>query len=235
MFFTKEESKNLIESSIDVYGDSFARDISIDELREVRWLTTHHVTRVLISPKIFERMPNKFEHTFNSSRFKTELADHDHDLGILPGCMFEGVLLYADYQDSSESNGAGNGVLPQALEAPGFRMKQAINTAKFAGADFATDLVVEGITHVLVGNDKSRLRTLREELSRYGYLRISRRSLFADHLSRRKRLPRLVTVDWIEQSWAERTLLDEERKISRSKTSTQGQNIIDTAVGFAIS
>ena len=30
--------------------------------------------------------------------------------------------------------------------------------------------------------------------------------------SRRNRLPRLVTVEWIEQSWREKTLLDEERK-----------------------
>lgn len=30
---------------------------------------------------------------------------------------------------------------------------------------------------------------------------------------RRKRLPRIVTLDWIEQSWEAKTLLDEEREI----------------------
>lgn len=29
---------------------------------------------------------------------------------------------------------------------------------------------------------------------------------------RRKRLPRIVSLDWIEQSWSEKTLLDEERE-----------------------
>ena len=41
MFFTKEESKGAIQDSIDVYGDSFARDISLDELSEVRCTFIH--------------------------------------------------------------------------------------------------------------------------------------------------------------------------------------------------
>lgn len=31
-------------------------------------------------------------------------------------------------------------------------------------------------------------------------------------VDRRKRLPRIVSLDWIEQSWSEKTLLDEERE-----------------------
>ena len=30
--------------------------------------------------------------------------------------------------------------------------------------------------------------------------------------NRRKRLPRIVSFEWIEQSWSEKTLLDEERE-----------------------
>ena len=34
MFFTAEESKSHIESAVDEYGDSFARDVTVNELRE---------------------------------------------------------------------------------------------------------------------------------------------------------------------------------------------------------
>lgn len=33
-----------------------------------------------------------------------------------------------------------------------------------------------------------------------------------DCVDSRQRLPRLVTLEWIEQSWAEKTVLDEERE-----------------------
>lgn len=35
-----------------------------------------------------------------------------------------------------------------------------------------------------------------------------------DRDCRFQRLPRLVTIDWIEQSWQEKTLLHEERKFT---------------------
>ena len=43
MFFTKEESKATIQGSIDEYGDSFARDTGLDELREVRPTFVHYL------------------------------------------------------------------------------------------------------------------------------------------------------------------------------------------------
>ena len=35
MFFTTAESEPRIEDAVDEYGDSFARDVSVDELQEV--------------------------------------------------------------------------------------------------------------------------------------------------------------------------------------------------------
>ena len=35
MFFTTAESEPRIEDAVDEYGDSFARDVSVDELKEV--------------------------------------------------------------------------------------------------------------------------------------------------------------------------------------------------------
>lgn len=168
MFFTKSDSEAWIESAVDEYGDSFARDASVDELKA-----------------IFDSMPTKYEHTFNASNFRDELAAHKHELVQLPGWIFEGLLVYVDRQDRKGET------LP-THKTPDFRMKQACNTARFAGAR-VTDELKDGVTHVVVGQDRSRIRALREKVSGS------------------KRLPRLVTIDWIEQSWQEKTLLDEER------------------------
>ena len=40
MFFTSAESESRIEGAVDEYGDSFARDITVDELKEVRAFST---------------------------------------------------------------------------------------------------------------------------------------------------------------------------------------------------
>ena len=39
MFFTTSESESRIEGAVDEYGDSFARDITVEELKEVRGLS----------------------------------------------------------------------------------------------------------------------------------------------------------------------------------------------------
>ncbi len=36
MFFTTAESESRVEGAVDEYGDSFARDITVDELKKVR-------------------------------------------------------------------------------------------------------------------------------------------------------------------------------------------------------
>lgn len=36
MFFTTAESETRVEDATDEYGDSFARDITVEELKEVR-------------------------------------------------------------------------------------------------------------------------------------------------------------------------------------------------------
>jgi len=167
MFFTKAESETRIESAVDEYGDSFARDITVDELKS-----------------IFDAMPTD-EHTFDTSEFRSELGTHDHELGQLPGWIFEGVLIYAGWQDQDAET-------PLTQKNLDFRMKQACNTARFAGAR-GTNELEQGVTHVLVGEDRGRIRALREKISVF------------------KRLPRMVTIEWIEKSWQEKTLLAEER------------------------
>lgn len=75
----------------------------------------------------------------------------------------------------------------------------AINTASFAGASIARSSSDRAITHIIVNSDTPapEIRLIREGLSTM-------------HL---EKLPYLVTVKWIEESWEQHTLLDEESKL----------------------
>ncbi|KAL9128936.1 MAG: hypothetical protein Q9217_002490 [Psora testacea] len=167
MFFSKAESEVMLGNNVDPYGDSFARDTTIEELKAT-----------------FDAMSTKYEDNFELANFRTQLEKHNHDLHELPGWMFAGLLLYADYQRL-------NGARPHSADGENVRLKLAYNIARFAGAR-CTDELTGGVTHVLVHDDRSRVREIRAKTSMFN------------------RLPRLVTVDWIMQSWQEKTLLDEE-------------------------
>lgn len=152
MFFTREDSKDLIEQNIDEYGDSFARDSSVDELRS-----------------IFDEMP-KLEGAFNIHHFREQLEEHHHELGELPGWMFEGLLIYADLPEHNKQiEEMMEEILAQDQDgrtvSAGLRMRQACNTARFAGASFTEDLKDASITHVLVNDERARVKILRKAFS----------------------------------------------------------------------
>jgi len=138
-------------------------------------------------------MPGKYEAEFDPSAFVSELERHGTGLGDLPGWMFRDLVLYFDTADHSKPNGATNGAQHNSPDPRDLQFQMACTTARFLGAQIVSDLGDKRITQIVVGRDTSRLRRIREELTR------------------RERIPRIVTFDWIEESWAERTLLDEER------------------------
>ena len=98
----------------------------------------------------------KLEHGFSAEEFKEELEEHGNDLGQLPGWMFAGLLLYTDHQLASD-----DAIMDKNLD---FRMKQACDFARFAGAHLTNDLK-DGITHVLVRHDRSIIKVLRQRVS----------------------------------------------------------------------
>ena len=104
----------------------------------------------------------------------------------MPGWMFKGVTIFFDTAGDSV-NGAAASQTEQEAE-----MSSARTTASFAGATIATSIEDDKATHVVVSS-KSDVKAVRKTIS-----------------SRRK-LPRIVTTDWITESWFEKTLLDEER------------------------
>lgn len=143
LFSTFDGSKQMVESSIDRYNDSFARDVSIEELRD-----------------IFDAMPAKSESPFDTRLIRAQLVEHDHDLGSLPGWLFQGLLLYIDEGDAVLANGHANTTTTVDLE-----MEQIYNIARFAGARIANQIREDGITHVVVGKDVNRVKKIRQELS----------------------------------------------------------------------
>ena len=105
-------------------------------------------------------MPTNFEHSFSAEDLKVELEEHGKDLGRLPGWIFAGFVLYTDRQLPSEG-----ALMEKNLD---FRMKQACDTARFAGAHITNDLK-DGITHVLVGHDRRTIKALRQKVSEYAH------------------------------------------------------------------
>lgn len=128
-----------------------------------------------VTPKellgLFNEMPSNEEEHFKSPELVDQLNEHGHELNSPPGSMFHGVVAFCEDVPAEISR-----------------------LLTFAGGEIATSLKDKQITHVLVGNDVSRLKEIREAV----------RS--------RKKVPRIVRQDYVRDSWEEKTRLDEERK-----------------------
>jgi DNA ligase 4 len=173
MFFVTPDEEEDVKQNVDEFGDSYARDVGIDELMDV-----------------FEGMGKKEGSGAKqgADEFLEQLRDHGHDLREVKGWLFKGLRIYPDFEGKSNGDDTSLG-----MGGKDQRIKLASNLAKFAGAEVVEDLGHENITQVVIDADSPRLGTVRKEISK------------------RSRLPRIVTADWIEDSWKEGTLLDEER------------------------
>jgi DNA ligase 4 len=171
MFFTKAEDEEHVKKNVDEFGDSYARDVDVDELR-----------------RILENMGILSEDGFDVPQFLEDLHNHDHDMSEVRGWLFRGVRAFVDSShDWPEEKASSH------MSASDLRMRLASNLIRFAGGKVVADLEDEGVTHVVVDASSPKLHLLRKEISE------------------RRRLPRMVTAEWVEESWNERTLLDEER------------------------
>lgn len=171
VFFVVPEEEAGIKNNTDDFGDSYARDVGVDEMKE-----------------IFESMGKKSSTRQVAEQFLDEIRDDDHEISNMKGWLFRSLRIYSDFE--IESNGEKCSLGFDWLD---LHTRLASNLARFAGAELVQDLEDESITHVVIRTDSSRLRTVRKKISS------------------RKRLPRIVTADWIQDSWKEGTLLDEER------------------------
>lgn len=116
------------------------------------------------------------------------------------GWLFTGLTLF--FYDPSDPPETQNENEDENPSKPGrkSRLRIAANTALFAGAHIATNIADTSVTHVVVdeGVSSEQVSAVRESFAR------------GPRKGGRK-LPHLVTVDWVEVCWEQRTVLDEER------------------------
>lgn len=159
MFFIAPGDEDSIGEAVDEYGDSYARDIKLEELNDM-----------------LQRMP-KLELGFDAEDFESQLGQQGHALGELSGRMFAGLTVYVHGTEDDDT-----------------KLFLVGNVIRFGGGNLSSNLADDGITHVVAtGDDKARLGQLRKDISK------------------KDRFPRIVLPDWVEESWKEGTLLDEER------------------------
>ncbi|KAI4093133.1 MAG: hypothetical protein LQ344_003116 [Seirophora lacunosa] len=149
IFSTYDGSKQMPETNVDRYDDSFARDVGVEELRG-----------------IFDAMAAVIGVPSNRHAVRIALREHDHDMGPLSGWLFDALVIYFDMgQDSSlpDYKCEGARLTPTSMDSEEYRI---CSIAKFAGARAASHIAEEGITHVVVGKNTSRVRSIRQTLSR---------------------------------------------------------------------
>ena len=162
VFHITDDAKEITEQTVDQYGDSYARDVTPEELK-----------------RVMDNMTKSENSNFSTTEFLSQLEEHGRGLSHQPSSMFRGcVVRFA----------------PQDIENLDLRI--AKYQFAFACGKVAENDDDESITHFVVVNEKSvDVKGLREMIVG----------------SRRCRFPRVVGLKWMEDSWGEKTLLDEEK------------------------
>ncbi|KAJ5945809.1 Nucleic acid-binding OB-fold [Penicillium verhagenii] len=185
MFFIMEDRDHEIEINVDQFSDSYARDTNVEELKEI-----------LNNMEKDEQRKNTLDS--RTSQKIENLIQHKIDSGYTAPCgwLFRRFTFFFVVNGQKENSTQKNEA--DSIAANDIRLQLACNTALFGGANTATSVESSDITHVIVNPEtlsSKEISSLRENLAaRPG-----------------KKMPYLVTVTWLEESWENGTLLDEER------------------------
>jgi len=106
----------------------------------------------------------------------------------LVGWLFSRVVAYVDFSSLAHANGIGDASSTGTEDT----LESAKRVLAFGMAEVVDDIHDERITHV-VFSETTRLQKIRSLLSL------------------RRKLPRVVNVEWVHDSFQSRTLIDEER------------------------
>jgi len=101
-------------------------------------------------------MPSEVDKTFDASKLLTQFHDHGVDFGDYPGWMFRRSVIYFD-KPTNEPEGPSSNLDVDLL----------IQTVEFAGGRIVDDVEDREVTHIVVGEDRSRLKELRGIISRF--------------------------------------------------------------------
>lgn len=134
MFFMTANKQEEVESNLDQFNDSYARDTTANELKD-----------------ILEQMSKK--HNFDSSQCPDtitkitvriqERASSGYETPI--GWLLRGLTLYFNHPQTEETK--------ETDQAHNLRTVAAANIARFAGADIVSDTADRAITHVIMDPD----------------------------------------------------------------------------------
>lgn len=183
LFQATDDMRALAAQYTDPYGDSYCRDVDVDEMRA-----------------LFRDMEAGAGHSsrdvagFDVGAFYDQLEARGHELPRSRGYVFRGCrVLLAAAADVSE------------LTLARLRSTVGFGNGKVVAADGNLEEEGEGVTHVVVVSrcgDTDGERTVAAEVRR----RISERVGLG-------KVPRVVTVKWLEDCWKEETRVGEERYI----------------------
>lgn len=168
LFHATDDLQNAAALNTDQFGDSFARDVTVEELQEI----------LQGMPKIEDGGP------FDKVRFLEQLEEHGKDLTNLRGFMFQRCAVY--FHPVGEA---------------GERLREKLaHYVRYSGGSILDSIEDEAATHVVVvGDDLMENGAAGDEIRK--------------ELSARPAQPRIVSSNWIEECWKEKTLLDEEQYI----------------------
>ncbi|KAI5919263.1 DNA ligase [Camillea tinctor] len=197
LFCATQSTRDTAAANADDYGDSYARDLDMQELRDLLRGMPKHEEKIGALP-------------FDKNAFLQQLADHGHeDLGgnNLVGHLFRGTAVYFatendgydNYKNNNNNN--TNRKMSDTLQLKLLRMR---NHVRFGGGRVAEDLDDREVTQVVVlgggGDDKGKEMRIAAEVRTV--------------ISRRKPVPYVVTGQWVEDCWRNRTRVDEERYVA---------------------
>ncbi|EDN06024.1 hypothetical protein I7I51_06408 [Histoplasma capsulatum] len=196
----RTDQEEEIAEHVDKYSDSYARDIDASELKKL--LDSMHPAPALPPSSLSELESQLESHSLNERKPATPTISNT---STCPGWLFKGLVIYFAMPPSLSNE--GNGKIPHVLPQ---RLYLASNLVKFAGGEVITDddgdMKDARITHVVVDSNPPGDKAAMAAADVAGIRRaISSRAGVG------KRIPHIVGVEWVEESWGERTLVDEER------------------------
>ena len=177
MFYTTARTAEEIADNVDQYGDSYARDVDAEELKQ-----------------IFSGLQEVPEMPEQEQAALRELVIRSMSNVSSSGWLFRGLRMYFDLGDVEMIDGDSESV--SLVDGAKASLRMAQIHAQYAGATISSSLDDAELTHIVVSEDTD--------------VAAMRRAI-----SGRKKLPRMVTRGWIEESWDEKTMLDEDRFVPR--------------------
>ncbi|KAJ3486064.1 hypothetical protein NLG97_g6688 [Lecanicillium saksenae] len=138
LFHATDALRNVASQNTDQYGDSYARDLPLDEMREL----------LCDMPKI-----ESADMPFDKGQFLEELEERGRDLSAqLRSMMFQRCIVFFSHPDADAHSKA--------------EAERLARYVRYGGGVCVDGLESEGLTHVvLIGNSSGNADSMRQELS----------------------------------------------------------------------